>query len=121
MIGVKCLPLLRPGRATHEVVGWDGLREALQTVTAQTLASTGLAKQQIAGAGFGVAGYDWPSQRRPTREAIASLGLDAPFAFVNDTVIGLIAGSRAGWGIGVVAGTSCKLLGAARRMVVRDR
>jgi N-acetylglucosamine kinase-like BadF-type ATPase len=102
------------GPGNHEVVGWDGLRTTLQTVTERALASGGLTRTQIAGAGFGVAGYDWPSQRTPTREAIESIGLNAPFEFVNDTVIGLIAGSRQGWGVGVVAGTSCPCWGRAK-------
>ncbi len=61
-----------------------------------------------------MAGFDWPSQRQPTREAIETLRLNVPFDFANDTIIGLLAGSTKGWGVGVVAGTSCNCWGRAQ-------
>ena len=94
------------GPGNHEVVGYDGLRAALQAITGQALVSAGIEAARIAGAGFGVAGYDWPSELPPTLEAIATLGLAAPLEVVNDTIIGLVAGAEAGWGVAVVAGTS---------------
>lgn len=94
------------GPGNHEIVGYHGLAAALQAVTDQALADAGIARQQIAGAGFGVAGYDWPSELPPTLEAIATLGLTAPLEVVNDTIIGLVAGAEAGWGVAVIAGTS---------------
>ena len=94
------------GPGNHEVVGYDGLRAALQAITEQALAMAGIGADQIAGAGFGVAGYDWPSELEPTLEAIAPLGIVSPVEVVNDTIIGLVAGAEAGWGVAVVAGTS---------------
>jgi N-acetylglucosamine kinase-like BadF-type ATPase len=102
------------GPGNYEVVGWEGMQRTLRAVTAQALASAGLAAGQIAGAGFGIAGYDWPGERAPHEEAIASLGLSAPYQLVNDTVIGLVAGTTAGWGVGVVAGTGCNCWGRDR-------
>lgn len=75
---------------------------------------TGIPRTAIAGAGFGVAGYDWPSERQPTLEAIATLGLTCPADAVNDTIIGLLAGAEQGWGIGLVAGTSNNCRGLDR-------
>jgi len=112
--GGRVLGFGEAGPGNHEVVGYEGLIAALQSVTRQALTSAGLAKDQLAGAGFGVAGFDWPSQRQPTRAAIETLGLNVPFEFVNDTVIGLLAGSVKGWGVGVVAGTSCNCWGRAK-------
>jgi N-acetylglucosamine kinase-like BadF-type ATPase len=89
----------------HEAVGYPGLKKVLGDITAEALDAAGLTRSQIAGAGFGVAGYDWPSEREPTREAIETLKLSCPFEFVNDTVIGLIAGTSEGWGVSVVGGT----------------
>src|SRR4030067_2525092 len=66
------------GPGNHEGVGYDGLRIALQSVTEKALAVAGLAKADITAAGFGVAGYDWPSERAPTLEAIHSIGFSAP-------------------------------------------
>lgn len=99
------------GPGNHEVVDYPGLRAALMASTHQALAQAHLRREQIAGAGFGVAGYDWPSERHPTLEAIGVLGLDCPVEAVNDTVIGLVAGAAQGWGVAVVAGTGCNCWG----------
>jgi hypothetical protein len=75
------------------VVGYEGLREVLAEITHQALASALLRMADIAGAGFGVAGYDWPSERAATMAAIATLGLSCPLEAVNDTLIGPSAAS----------------------------
>ena len=94
------------GAGNHEVVGYDGLAATLQAVTSQALAQAGLQVHDLCAAGFGVAGYDWPCERPPTLEAIAGLRLACPVEAVNDTIIGLLAGSEQGWGVALVAGTS---------------
>jgi N-acetylglucosamine kinase-like BadF-type ATPase len=94
------------GPGNHEVVGYAGLAATLQQITQRALRSAGIERGQIAGAGFGVAGYDWPSELPPTLETIKTLGLTAPLEVVNDTIIGLVAGAEAGWGVAVIAGTS---------------
>jgi N-acetylglucosamine kinase-like BadF-type ATPase len=107
---------------SYEYVGWDGLRHALHEVTDCVLASIKPAQarlsdrlsDRLSGVGLGIAGYDWPGEREPTRQAIASLALDAPLAFVNDTVIGLMAGATEGWGVAVVAGTGSNAHGRDR-------
>ncbi len=99
------------GPGNHESVGYPGLVEALGLATTRALANAGLARGDMAGAGFGVAGYDWPDEREATLAAIATLGLSAPVGAVNDTLIGLLAGSEAGWGVAVVSGTGCNCCG----------
>ena len=99
---------------SYEAVGWDGLRAALHAILDEAVASAGIAKADIAGAGFGVAGYDWPGERQPHLDAIDSLGLTAPYALVNDTIIGLMAGAAEGWGLGVVSGTGSNCWGRDR-------
>ena len=99
------------GPGNHEAVGYAGLTDALQRASEQALAQACLSLDGIAGAGFGIGGYDWPSERETTRQAIRAIGLDAPFDVVNDTIIGLLAGSSEGWGIAVVAGTGCNCWG----------
>ncbi|MBN1138474.1 MAG: ATPase [Anaerolineae bacterium] len=94
------------GPGNWEVVGWDGLAATLRAITEQALAAAGIGKEQVTAVGFGIAGYDWPSEWEPTRQAIEAIGLAGPCAFVNDTVIGLLAGASEGWGVAVVAGTS---------------
>jgi len=93
------------GPGNHEGVGISGFRDMLHTVVHQALESAGVEREQITGAGFGIAGYDWPSDHEPHRESVDSLGINAPYQLVNDAIIGLIAGARDGWGVSVVAGT----------------
>lgn len=102
------------GPGNYESVGWDGLRAALHAITGQVLTHAGISRAQLAGAGFGVAGYDWPSERGPHLEAIASLNLSVPCDLVNDTLIGLVAGTDEGWGVSVVAGTGANCWGRDR-------
>jgi N-acetylglucosamine kinase-like BadF-type ATPase len=99
------------GPGNHETVGYAGLAAALDIAVTAALAAAGLASEQIAGAGFGVAGYDWPSEREPTLRAIGSLGLRAPVEAVNDTILGLLTGASEGWGVAVVSGTGCNCRG----------
>jgi N-acetylglucosamine kinase-like BadF-type ATPase len=99
------------GPGNHEAVGYDGLAAAVGTACHQALAAAGLGIDDISGAGFGVAGYDWPSEREPTLAAIGSLGLGAPVEAVNDAALGLLAGAAAGWGVAVVSGTGCNARG----------
>jgi N-acetylglucosamine kinase-like BadF-type ATPase len=99
------------GPGNHEQVGYEGLQHALQEAASRALAAAGIERNQISGAGFGVAGYDWPSEREPTLQAIRALGLDCPLEVVNDTLLGLLAGASQGWGVSVVAGTGCNCWG----------
>lgn len=99
------------GPGNHEGVGYEGFEAAVSEATRQALSSTGLTLQQINGAGFGIGGYDWPSQRQPHLDSLAKIGYQMPLEIVNDTVIGIIAGSEEGWGIGIVSGTGCNCWG----------
>lgn len=99
------------GPGNQETVGYAGLAQALQEAVSPALSIAGLSVDQIRGAGFGISGYDWPSERAPTLQAIATLGLQAPLEAVNDAILGLLAGSSQGWGIAVVSGTGCNCRG----------
>ncbi len=99
------------GPANHESVGYDGMFQSMQSGMEQALRAAGLKKEEITGAGFGVAGYDWAAEVEPTASVIDRLCLQAPYKFVNDAVPGLIAGSEAGWGVVVVSGTGSNCRG----------
>ncbi|MGD0004504.1 MAG: BadF/BadG/BcrA/BcrD ATPase family protein [Anaerolineaceae bacterium] len=106
----------KAGPGNHEGVGYDGLSAAMQAATRQALAQAGIAPLQIAGAGFGLGGYDWVSELSPTLEAIRPLGIDnAAVEVVNDAMIGLVAGAQEGWGLAVVAGSGCNCWGRNRQ------
>ena len=99
------------GPANHESVGYDGMFQSMSDGLEQALRTAGLKKEEITGAGFGVAGYDWPSEIEATAAVIDRLGLGAPYRFVNDSVPGLLAGSDEGWGVVVVSGTGSNCRG----------
>jgi N-acetylglucosamine kinase-like BadF-type ATPase len=99
------------GPGNHEGVGYDGFERALRTACDQACASAGISTGQIAGAGFGVAGYDWQSQTEAIYRSIGTLGIAAPVSAVNDSILGLLAGSAEGWGLAVVSGTGCNCWG----------
>jgi N-acetylglucosamine kinase-like BadF-type ATPase len=99
------------GSGNHEDVGYDGMLEAMQQGLEQALSAACLKRADIRGAGFGVAGYDWPSEGPATAAVIDRLGLSAPYIYVNDTVPGLVAGSEEGWGVVVVSGTGSNCRG----------
>jgi len=99
------------GPGNHQSVGFDGMLFAMQTALGQTLASAQLTRQDISGTGFGIAGYDWPSEKPVMLANIEQLELSAPLALVNDAIPGLVAGAEAGWGVNVVSGTGCNCRG----------
>jgi N-acetylglucosamine kinase-like BadF-type ATPase len=99
------------GPGNHETVGYEGMFQSMNSGMEQALRAAGLKKEEITGAGFGVAGYDWPSEIDATVSIIDRLGLEAPYKFVNDAVPGLVAGSEEGWGVVVVSGTGSNCRG----------
>jgi N-acetylglucosamine kinase-like BadF-type ATPase len=99
------------GPGNHETVGYDGMYASMRDALEQALKASGLTNDAITGAGFGVAGFDWMSEYEVTAQTIERLGLRAPYKFVNDTVVGLVAGAEAGWGVVVVSGTGSNCRG----------
>jgi len=99
------------GSGNYEVVGLPGLKSALSHAVNLATAQSGINKEEIVSMGLGLAGYDWPSEEPLMIEAIEALPLDVKYQFVNDVVLGLIAGSTHGWGIAVDAGTGNNVRG----------
>jgi len=93
------------GPGNHQIVGYQGLKDILQVAVGQALESAGLKIGQMAGAGFGIGGFDWPSQLDDHLNSISPLGLNCPVNVVNDSIIALMAGTAQGWGVVLVAGT----------------
>ena len=103
------------GCGNYEVVGADGFKDAMKSAAGEAFAMAGIEKDEIIAMGFGISGYDWPSERPMMVEAIQSLGIDCPFQFENDVTIGLIAGTAEGWGVAVDAGTGNNVRGRDRQ------
>lgn len=102
----QCIGFGKSGAGNHQGVGYDGFYNVIEESFKGALKDSGVAKAQIAGAGFGVAGYDFPSDRESHLREIAKLGLSCPLEIVNDGVNGLLAGATCGIGVNVTAGSS---------------
>jgi N-acetylglucosamine kinase-like BadF-type ATPase len=101
----------KSGIGNPRIVGYKGLSAALVAATEQAMATAGIFKDQISGIGLGIAGYNWYSEREAVLSSTQTLELIAPLEIVNDTIIGLLTGAAEGWGVAVVAGTSCNCRG----------
>jgi N-acetylglucosamine kinase-like BadF-type ATPase len=109
------------GPGNHQSVGYDGLFAALRSACGQALDSASIRLEDIAGAGIGIAGFDWPAQREEHLSTLARLGLRAPLQIVNDAALALLAGSGESWGIAIVAGTGCNCRGWNRERTREGR
>jgi N-acetylglucosamine kinase-like BadF-type ATPase len=99
------------GPGNRNVVGFDGMEQSMREALDGALASANIQADQIAGAGFGIAGYDWSAEEPYMQRTVNNLGLGAPRIMVNDVVLGLLAGTSEGWGVAVVSGTGCNCRG----------
>jgi N-acetylglucosamine kinase-like BadF-type ATPase len=99
------------GPGNHQTVGYEGMHSALEEGVSQALKETGITVKDISGAGFGISGYDWPSDEPKMLKILNRLNLQAPLEMHNDAVLGLVAGAEDGWGIAVVSGTGCNCWG----------
>ena len=102
------------GMGNYQGVGYDGMRQVLLHSVGRAMEQAGVTAGDVIGAGFGIGGFDWPSQVQANREVIAGLGLACPIDIVNDATLGLVAGTSAGWGIALVGGTGCNCRGRSR-------
>jgi N-acetylglucosamine kinase-like BadF-type ATPase len=107
----RCIGFGKAWGGNHQVVGYDGLADALLQSFEQACQAAGVSVGQIAGAGFGVSGYDFPSDREGHLGAIAGLGLACSVEVVNDGLNGLLAGTSHGVGVNVTAGSGVNCCG----------
>ncbi len=110
----QCIGFGKAWGGNHQSVGYDGFQNTLHESFEGALKSSGVAKAHIVGAGFGVAGYDFPSDRESHLRGIAMLGLSCPVEVVNDGMNGLFAGATRGIGVNVTAGSSNNARGRGR-------
>ncbi|MGH8246943.1 MAG: N-acetylglucosamine kinase, partial [Gammaproteobacteria bacterium] len=99
------------GSGNHQSVGYDGMYRSMHEALSQALQMAGVTTKEIASSGFGIGGYDWPSEEQNMAATIRRLGMETPLKFVNDAVLGLAAGAQEGWGVAVVSGTGCNCRG----------
>jgi N-acetylglucosamine kinase-like BadF-type ATPase len=99
------------GCGNYEVVGAEGFIDTVNDAVNKAFSFAGVSKLEIASMGFGFSGYDWPSEAPIMVKAIRSLQINSPYQFVNDVMLGLIAGSTEGWGVAADAGTGNNVIG----------
>jgi N-acetylglucosamine kinase-like BadF-type ATPase len=110
----RCSGFGKSGGGNHQAVGYERLEQVLQRSFAAASEMAGVSRDRIAGAGFGVAGYDFPSDREPHLRAVASLGLSCSVEVVNDGWNGLFAAATGGIGVNVTAGSGVNCRGRGR-------
>ncbi len=99
------------GPGNWEGVGLEGALATYRDALGQALAGAGIAASQVAAAGYGLAGYDWPSDHARLDPLLARLGVPGPRVLVNDTAVALRAGAEDGVGVVIIAGTGTTVAG----------
>lgn len=109
----------RVGRGNPEDVGHAGMLSVTRQGCDEAMAAAGIGRAQLGGAGFGIAGYDWPENLPPIAAAVTELGLGRPTTIVNDAVPAITLGTPT-----VGASPSWRVLAATvadgTRKAVRD-
>ena len=111
----RCIGFGKSSGGNHQGVGYAGLTAVLQESFTRAREMSGVTTADIAGAGFGVAGYDFPSDREGHLQSISTLMLSCPVEVVNDGMNGLLAGATRGIGVNVTAGSSNNCRGRGQR------
>ncbi len=110
----RCAGFGKAWGGNHQGVGYDGFFNVIEESFAGAKEMSGVANAQLVGAGFGVAGYDFPSDREAHLQEISKLGLSCPLEVVNDGWNGLYAGATRGIGVNVTAGSSNNCRGRSK-------
>ncbi len=107
----RCLAFSKSGAANYQNVGFEGMVRTLRHALEQALAQSGLSAADLNGAGFGISGYDWPSEEDQFTAVIRELGIICPLGLVNDAIPALFAAAQASRGVALVSGTGCNCRG----------
>jgi len=111
----QCIGLGKAGGGNHQSAGYERLTDVLYNSFAGSCQMSGIRQDQIAGAGFGIAGYDFPSEKEDHLQAISPLGLSCPLEIINDGANGLISGTSRGIGVNVTAGSGINARGRGKK------
>jgi N-acetylglucosamine kinase-like BadF-type ATPase len=104
----------RGGGSNHQFSGLDGAMDALGSAIEAALGAAGLETRTRPAAATGaycLAGVDLPVDEERLRDAIGARGWSGTVLLRNDTMAVLRAGSRSGWGVGVVCGSGLNCAG----------
>ena len=97
---------LRAGTCSHEALDdeFDGAYRVMKECITKLLSRNKLTVDDVAAATFGLAGVDVPFQKVALENIVKKIGFKK-FAVVNDSAIGIKAGTSKGYGICCVNGT----------------
>jgi len=110
------LSLVRGPLSSPHHLGVDGSLEVLQGLFDEAVAEAGLTRANgpLAAAGqLCMAGVDFPDEERELQRRVAALEWAATTSVANDTYAVLWAGTRHGWGIGLVCGAGINCVAVA--------
>ncbi len=108
----RILAVARAGPSNWQgPVGFEGAMAAVGEAVQEVLAAQGVQADQIRRAVLGLAGADYPEDIEKMTAALGRMWPTLPFTVVNDTEVALIGGSRTGFGVVVICGTSTNVLG----------
>ncbi|MCL2198471.1 MAG: hypothetical protein FWB80_06070 [Defluviitaleaceae bacterium] len=104
--------MLHTGTCSHEQFddGFDGMEHAMRAQLDEILSRNGIKAADIAAAGFGLAGADFPWQIKELEKRIKKMDLKK-YAVANDGILGIKAESENGAGICAVNGTGTVVIG----------
>jgi N-acetylglucosamine kinase-like BadF-type ATPase len=111
----KAVGMGEAGCGNYEVVGLEGMISSMNTAIDHAIINANIKKNAILGMGFGFCGYDWPSEYQIMQKGVEALEIEATYKIVNDVELGLIAGTKEGWGVAVDAGTGNNIRGRNKR------
>ena len=102
----------RDGTCSHEALAdsFEGTRRVMRDALDYFLNRRKVRIEDIKAACFGLAGDDIPSQQRSLEEIIASFGFKN-FIVVNDSTLGIKAGTTKGYGVCSINGTGTSASG----------
>jgi len=104
--------VLRTGTCSHERFdnGYDGMEKAMREQLATLYERNNISVEDIASAGFGLAGADLPIQYVELRKKVEGMGFKQ-YGLANDGILGIKAASDNGVGLCAVNGTGTVVLG----------
>lgn len=95
---------LRAGTCSHEALGMAGAHREMDARIGALLHAAGVPREAVVSAAFGLAGIDQPVQQRDLEAIVREMGFSRSVA-VNDSFLGIKAGSEKGYGVCSINGT----------------
>jgi N-acetylglucosamine kinase-like BadF-type ATPase len=107
---------LRTGTCSHENFddGYDGMERAMREQLSKLFKRNNINVKNIAAAGFGLAGADFPHQIEELKKRVEAIGFTR-YGLANDGILGIKAASESGAGICAVNGTGTVVVGIDER------